>query len=205
MFYAPLLVFALACAQCHQQTHPSPCPHVINRCRTMDHAKQYAEFITFTCLNWQPVLSDDHIKHIIMQSLLNLTTRRRIRVFAFVIMSNHMHVIWQMLGDHQRENVQRDFLKYTGQQILRVLREGSSPLLKDLAVNAEDRKYQVWERNSLAIPLWSDTVIWQKVAYIHDNPVKAGLCLQSGDYVYSSAGFYLRKVNRWGFLSHVDG
>jgi hypothetical protein len=49
-----------------------------------------------------------------------LVKDQRIPIFAFV-MSNHFHLIWQMLGDHKRDNVQRDFLKYTGQQILNVM------------------------------------------------------------------------------------
>jgi putative transposase len=69
-----------------------------------------------------------------------------------------------------------------------------------------DRKYQVWQRNSLGIPLWSDKVIWQKLEYIHYNPVSAGLCLRPEDYKYSSARFYAdRGYNAWGFLVHVDG
>jgi hypothetical protein len=58
-------------------------------------------------------------------------------------------MIWQILGDHKREDVQRDFLKFTGQQILKVLRNENSALQNDLIVNAKDRKRQVWERNSL--------------------------------------------------------
>jgi len=171
----------------------------------MSHAQQHATFTTITCLEWRHVLSDDRVKEIITQSLAYLTAVKRVRVFSFVIMSNHMHLIWQMLGDHQREDVQRDFLKYTSQQIIRYLSEHDPVLLKELEVNATDRKYQVWERNALNIPLWSDKVVWQKLAYIHDNPVKAGVCDHSEDYVYSSAKFYFKKDMRWIFLCHIDG
>jgi putative transposase len=80
-----------------------------------------------------------------------------------------------MMGNHHRSNVHRDFLKYTGQQILKVLHKEQSAILKDLRVNAKDRQHQVWERNSLGVPLWTPEIFWQKLEYIHNNPVKAGL------------------------------
>jgi REP element-mobilizing transposase RayT len=112
----------------------------------MLHAKEYAEFVTITCLEWKNILSSDRAKDIIIESLEYLSSAHRVRVFAFVIMSNHIHLIWQMLGDSRREDVRRDFLKYTGQQIIRYLRKEDPSLLDQLRVNASDRKYQVWER-----------------------------------------------------------
>jgi REP element-mobilizing transposase RayT len=38
-------------------------------------------------------------------------------VYGFVIMPNHMHIIWQIAEGYKRENAQRDFLKYTAQKI----------------------------------------------------------------------------------------
>ena len=64
-----------------------------------------------------------------------------------------------MLDNHKREAVQRDFLKYTASQILEILLKEKSPFLDKLLVRAKDRKYQIWERNSLSIPLWSGQVI----------------------------------------------
>jgi REP element-mobilizing transposase RayT len=168
-------------------------------------AKEYADFITVTCLEWTPLLKDDRFKNIVMDSLYFLTERQRVTVYCFVIMNNHFHLIWQMLGDHKREAVQRDFLKYTAQQILKILVKEKSPFLAKLLVNAKDRKYQIWERNSLSIPLWSGYVIWQKLNYIHYNPVCAGLCTRPEEYKYSSAGFYYRQDSYWKFLVHCNG
>jgi hypothetical protein len=40
----------------------------------------------------------------------------------------------------------------------------------------------------------SSRVIWQKLNYIHQNPVRAGLVKESTDYIYSSAtDYYLNK------------
>jgi putative transposase len=89
-------------------------------------AKQHVDFITTTCLDWKPVLVEDRFKNIIADSLEFISNEQRITVYAFVIMNNHFHLIWQIIGDHFREAVQRDFLKFTGQQILKHLRNETS-------------------------------------------------------------------------------
>lgn len=168
-------------------------------------AREHPEFITITCLNWIPVIIENRFKEIIVESLTFLKTAGRIEVYGFVIMSNHLHMIWQMLDEHKREDVQWDFLKFTAQQILKHLRNEKSILQGDLLVQAKDRKYQVWERNSLSIPVWSRNVLLQKLDYIHNNPVKAGICKYPEEYKYSSAGFYLRNEKHWSFLTHYEG
>lgn len=75
----------------------------------------------------------------------------------------------------------------------------------NLHVNARDRKYQIWERNPLRVPIWSDKVLRQKLGYIHNNPVRAGLCKHPEDHKYSSASFYYRRDQSWKFLIHCDG
>ena len=169
------------------------------------YASTYPDFITVTCLEWKPILAQEHSKQIITNSLLFLSKEKRVTVYAFVILDNHFHLIWQMRGVHNRENVQRDFLKYTAQHLLKDLRNEGSSLLKETIVHAKDRKQQVWERNSLSIPLWSHKVFLQKLEYIHQNPVSAGLCRYPEEYKYSSAGFYYKNRKDWDFLVHFNG
>lgn len=168
-------------------------------------AKSYVDFITITCLNWRPLLASDRFKDIITSSLSFLSKDQRVVIYAFVIMPTHLHMVWQMIGDHKRENVQRDFLKFTSQQMLKLLRNARSPIQDEILVKAKDRKYQVWQRNALSVPLWSYKVMWQKVGYIHFNPVKAGLCARPEDYKYSSASFYYHGDRHWDFLVRIDG
>ena len=171
----------------------------------MIYSKQYPDFVTTTCLEWKPVLEEDKHKEIIINSLRFLTTEERVAIYGFVIMQNHFHLIWQLIGDHERDEVQRDFLKFTGQQVLKNLRNLKLPILQELLVQAKDRKYQVWERNSLSIPLWTPEVLIQKLEYIHNNPVRAGLCRYPEEYKYSSARFYICNEKNWDFLVHYNG
>ena len=74
--------------------------------------------------------------------------------------------------------------------------------LPEYLVNAKDRKYQFWERNSLSVDLWSEKVLIQKLRYIHQNPVRAGLCQFAEEYKYSSALLYKTGIDNWGFVTH---
>ena len=168
----------------------------------MAFANDHPYFFTATNLNWEYVLHDHRTKNIVLNSLQFLTDNERVRIFAFCLMSNHIHLIWQTLGSHRRQDVQRDFLKYTGQQILRHLHETKSPLLRNLEVQAKDRQFQVWERNSLSISIESDKFLFQKLDYIHQNPVSAGMCKYAEDYYHSSASFYFRNTSHFKFLVH---
>jgi putative transposase len=113
-----------------------------------------------------------------------------------------MHIIWQLRAGRNREDVQRDFLKYTAQQIKSRVRKLNPADLLLYLVNAKDRKYQFWERNPLSIEIWSEKVFMQKLKYIHENPARAGLCKHPLDYKYLSARFYYDGKDDWGFLTH---
>ncbi|HEY0741547.1 MAG TPA: transposase [Chryseosolibacter sp.] len=171
----------------------------------MNYAKDYAQFVTITCLGWKPVLATKTAKEIVVNSLRFLNKLNRIDVFAFCIMDNHMHLIWQLLNENKREDVQRDFLKYTSQRILKHLNATNPDFVAQLRVSANDRRYQVWKRNSLSIPLYSEYVLNQKLRYIHENPVAAGLCSYPEEYHYSSARFYRNNDATFDFLSHIAG
>ncbi len=171
----------------------------------MLYSTEYPDYMTTTCLDWKPILRDNCFKDLIIESLRFLVKEERVVVYAFVLMENHFHLIWQIMRGHKQADVQRDFLKYTGQKILMNLRNEHSSLLEELMVGVKDRKRQVWERNSLSIPLWTQSVLIQKLNYIHNNPVRAGLCQYPEDYPYSSARFYICSEKNWDFLSHYDG
>ncbi len=81
---------------------------------------------------------------IITDSLRFLVKNERIHLYGFVIMPNHLHLIWQVIGNYKPHDVQRDFLKYTSQRILQYFRNLESPVYDELIVDKKDRKRQVW-------------------------------------------------------------
>jgi len=163
---------------------------------------EWPQYFTATNLEWKTLLQQDNYKDIIVDSFRFLVNHERIKLYAFVIMSNHIHLIWQMCVNIDRVAVQRDFLKYIAQKIKADLTKNHPVILERFRVDAKDRKYQVWERNPLSIELRTHSVFLQKLKYIHQNPVRAGLCLFPEEYKYSSASLYYTGIDNWGFLTH---
>jgi len=164
----------------------------------------YLTFFTATILNWNHLLKPDKYRNIIIESLRFLVTNKRVVLSAFVIMPNHIHIVWRINKELKYENVQRDFLKYTSQMILNDLKNYHPSKLKYFYANAKDRKYQIWERNALSIKIFSDKVAYEKINYIHNNPIQEGwsLCELPEMYKYSSARFYTKGIDEWGILTH---
>lgn len=168
----------------------------------MIQTEHHPQFFTATVLEWKPLLANDHYKKIILESLRFLVNEKRVVVNSFVIMSNHIHLIWQAINGFTPQQVQHSFMKFTAQQIKFDLQRSNPELFESFRVNAADREYQIWERNPLSIELFSDNVYVQKIDYLHYNPVEAGLCERPEDYYYSSARFYETLVDEFGFLTH---
>ena len=167
----------------------------------------HTQFTTITNLNWLPLLQNEYHKKIIIEALQNRVAKEQVTIYAFVLMPNHMHFIWQLHDGIIREDFQRDFLKFTARSILCFMRMNDDPLLLQLEVKAPDRKFQVWERNSLSIDIYSERVLIQKLNYVHTNPVhlKWKLADLPENYQYSSARFYETGVDEFSMLTHFRG
>lgn len=163
-------------------------------------------FFTASIHNWLNVLENDNHKNIVIQSLRFLVKNERIRLYAFVIMPNHIHLIWRVLPPHHKAAVQRDFLKYTAQQIKFELEKKDPEMLKSLFVGARDRTYQIWQRNAFGVELLTNRMFYQKLDYIHQNPAhqKAGLVNSASEYKYSSIRYYEEGIDDWDMLSNFE-
>ena len=167
----------------------------------------YPQFFTATILEWKHLLKPAKFKDIIIKSFSYRVKEKQVFVYGFVIMPNHIHLIWQIREGHERESIQRDFLKHTAQTVISDLKVNHPEVFKHFKVNAKDRKYQIWEQNPLSIDLYSEKVILQKLNYVHQNPLqeKWKLVDEREKYEYSSAEFYETGKSKWNFLSHYLG
>jgi putative transposase len=165
---------------------------------------EWPQFYTATILNWQHVLEDDKYKDIIVESLQFCVKENKVKLYAFVIMSNHIHLVWQQIPPTTKVKLQHSFMTFTAQKIKEHLQKHNPTLLEAFRVDAKDRMYQIWERNPLAVDLFTPKVFHQKIDYVHFNPVKAGLCINPEDYYYSSAKFYTTGIDVFNMLTHYN-
>ncbi len=161
-------------------------------------------FWTNSIKDWNEILWDDKFKNIIIQSLKHLTKKGMIKVYAFVIMPNHIHLIWKMLRENGDELPISSFSKYTAHQLLQKLKSNESKVLNRFVVNECDREHRIWHRDPLAVLMDSREKVEQKIRYIHDNPLgeKWNLVKYPEDYYWSSASFYETGKDNFGFLTH---
>jgi putative transposase len=126
-------------------------------------SKNHVQFFTAVCYDWLKLLDSDEAKLIVVEALKFRIAQGQVKVGVYVIMPNHIHIIWRIQNDFKLEDVQRDFLKFTAKKIIeRIKQRDGQKKLEEIYVGAKDRAFQVWKRDSLSIDLFSDKFVRQK-------------------------------------------
>ncbi|WP_339702352.1 transposase [Algoriphagus aquimarinus] len=161
-------------------------------------------FWTNTIKDWKCVLENNQYKEIIISSWRELVSRGMVVVYGFVIMPNHLHVIWEMKGPNGKEMPYASFNKYTSHMIINNLNSVSPNRLSEFKVDDNDRLFRIWQRDPLAILMDSKEKLEQKLTYLHNNPLQAHWILADSpeNYRWSSAMFYEKGADDFGFITH---
>lgn len=161
-------------------------------------------FWTSTIKDWKHLLKQDKYKQIIINALTELTNRELITVYAFVVMPNHIHIIWEMHDTNGKEMPHASFNKSTAHLITKDLKENHLAVLAHFSVKEKERLYRIWQRDPLAILIDSKAKMEQKMDYIHNNPLNQRWNLAASPqlYIWSSAGFYENNDQNFPFLKH---
>ncbi len=173
------------------------------------HRNSYTElnevyFWTITINKWQHLLKADENKMIIINSLQWLVQKGLVKIYGYVIMPNHIHLVWEQLAMNGKEFPKNSFEKFTAKTLVSNMKASNNSNLKNYAVTATDRQYNIWLRDPLAIKIFSPEMAVQKIDYIHLNPMQPHwlLCSNPADYRFSSAIFYEHKIDEFGLLTH---
>ncbi|MEN0045512.1 MAG: transposase [Bacteroidota bacterium] len=159
-------------------------------------------FLTLTVVDWVDIFIRKSYKDIIIDSLKYCQKEKGLIVYAYVIMSSHVHLIVKADGDIPLSDILRDFKKFTARQILREIQTGGYESRREWLLhrfayrartNSGTRNYQFWQSDNHPIQLYSPKVIAQKLLYLHNNPVMEGWVIEAEDYLYSSAAYYLNE------------
>ncbi len=152
-------------------------------------------FVSFATVGWVDVFIRPSYANLLIDSLNFCIANKGLQVYHYVIMPSHVHLI---AGARQGRlsSLLRDFKSYTSKQITQAIQEHPQESRREwmLAMfeeagskNGRNSKYQFWQQSNHPIELWSNRVIDQKINYVHNNPVKAGLVTAPEHYVLSSA------------------
>ena len=143
-------------------------------------------FVTIQIVDWIDLFSRLDYRNIVIDNLKYCQKEKGLVIYAYVIMSNHIHLIIQA-KENNLSNILRDFKSYTSKCLLDRIINGVESrkewLLKLFKKAAQSHKrnsqYQVFTHENHAVHLYSDKFIDQKLDYIHDNPVRAGIVKKS--------------------------
>ena len=116
-------------------------------------------------------------------------------------MSSHLHMICSSEIDSTVSDIIRDFKKHTARTLIKTIQETPESrkewLLEHFAAACEhlkrNQQYKVWQNGFHPEELRTNRFIYQKVEYLHNNPVKEGIVDYAEDYIYSSGPVYAGK------------
>jgi len=161
-------------------------------------------FVTITVVDWVDVFIRKQYKDILLESLRHCQKEKGLLVYAYVIMSSHLHLIVEASSPEiPLSDILRDFKKFTAKTILREIEQGGYESRKEWMLHrfayrghqaSGNRQYQFWQSDNHPIDLYTLPVIAQKIRYIHENPVKEGWVQEAEHYPYSSASNYATEA-----------
>lgn len=162
--------------------------------------QQALYYCTITTIDWIDIFTKKIYKDILIDSMNYCIQSKGLEVYAFVIMSNHVHFIIST-NKEPISAIIRDLKKFTAKQIIeKIQTEPESRkewLLAKMTYagnrNSNNTTYQLWQQDYHAIEIHSDHFLRQKTNYIHQNPVRAGIVEHEEDYLYSSARYFYNK------------
>lgn len=166
------------------------------------HNPEGVYFVSFAVVYWLDVFARNEYKDILIESLQYCQQKKGMEIFAWCIMTNHVHLVFRSIDGQKPELLLGDFKRYTSKKIVQAIKDNPNESRKDwllehfakaAAESSNVNNYQFWRHDNKPIELWSDKVIDEKINYIHNNPVADGLVIRPEDYMYSSAVDYSGK------------
>ncbi len=152
-----------------------------------------ALYFTGVAKNRLPVFRTDAIKIVTCNALNEARNSGGFAIYAYVIMPDHLHAITDAVLKPSR------VLQYVNgiisRRIIDHLKEHRHDAsLRKLRRESGTRRHQysLWEHHSNVSQIFSEAMFMQKVNYIHQNPVRAGLVERAEDYRWSSARIWKR-------------
>jgi REP element-mobilizing transposase RayT len=162
------------------------------------HNPTAAYFVSFAVVEWLDVFTRNEYKNILIDNL-HFYQAQGMEIYAWCIMTNHVHLVFKSVNDVKPEVLLGNFKRFTSKAIVKAILDNPKESRKQILIeqfekagakSSNVKRYQFWRHDNKPIELWSNKVIAEKIKYIHDNPVEAGLVFRPEDYMYSSAVDY---------------
>lgn len=163
-------------------------------------------FVTLTTIGWVDIFTRKEQKLLIIDSLRYCQHNKGLIIFAYCLMPSHLHMICKADEGFSLSHILRDMKKYTSKEITNLIIEEAESrkewLLQMLAKAGRkykrEQRYKVWQNGNQPKIIYSPSFLFEKLKYIHNNPVEDMIVENPEDYIFSSARNYA------GLDSHLD-
>lgn len=156
-------------------------------------------FLSFSTVEWIDVFTRTMYKDTLVESLKYCQEKKGLLLYAWVIMTNHVHLIISSKEEIKQEHIIRDFKKHTSKELLKLIEENKQESRRNWMLwifkkagerNSNNKYYQFWRQDNHPIELSTNEMMQQRLDYIHNNPVEEGIVDEPEHYLYSSARDY---------------
>jgi len=152
----------------------------------------HPHFITCTTLHWIPIFTNKESVSIIIESLKYLQKNNNLKIYAYVILENHLHMIAS--SNDIAKDIAR-FKSFTAREIINLLKHRNMKMILDQLkfykkAHKVDREFQLWQEGMQPKLIQGEKMLLEKIEYIHNNPVKRGYVDEASHWRYSSARNY---------------
>ena len=151
------------------------------------HNQSGTHFVTFTVHQWVDVFTRKAYVDIVLENLHYCQQHKGLKIYAWVIMSNHCHLIIRT-EEFKLSDVIRDFKKYTAKRIMEAIETNEQESRKRWLTWLLKKEGHIWfwEEGYHGEEITSKDFFDSKVQYIHLNPLRAGIVQKEEEYRYSS-------------------
>lgn len=160
--------------------------------------KDKAYYLTLTTVAWVDIFTRTNHKLLIANSLNYCVKNKGLIIYAYCIMPSHVHMICRADGNATLSDILRDLKTFTSKELIKqILEEPESrrEWMLEIFANAcahlkRNQQYKVWQDGNQAKEIFSTSFLYEKLEYIHNNPVKDMIVKNPEDYLFSSARNY---------------
>lgn len=157
-------------------------------------------FVTFTVVGWVDIFTRKQCRDILITNLKYCIDHKGLLLYGYVIMSNHLHAIMAVEEDTNGLSFFiRDYKSYTSKQLIQWIlsthkesrQDWMTSIFRNYGLSThQNEMFQIWTHYNHPVLVTEMDIFNQKINYIHNNPVKAGIVRKTEDYLYSSASNY---------------
>lgn len=140
----------------------------MGRTRYKIYEPTHPHFITCTVLHWIPLFTRTQSVQILIDSLKHLQQNDNLKMFAYVILENHLHMVAS--SDDIAKSIQK-FKSFTAKELLALLqKEGVKTILDQLAFYKKAHKthteYQIWQEGMHPQLVQNEQMMTEKIKYL---------------------------------------